>query len=283
MSKLKFQLPGAKPTHPGWGLASIAVHTVLAVLLAGTAGTTVISTRSDEEPEYIYIGTREYALPSSAAPTPAVQAQMEVAEAERAVADTGAVTGPAPFFAPRVVPVGLPPKRMVSLDPVLGSEERIGSTGYGSGRLWVGPIEAQLGVMEPSPNRSTHAAKVDSAIRAKLLAFIDTIPADSFATPEVKPWVTEINGQKWGVDGSWLYLGGIKLPTILLALLPLPQGNYEQAREAQELARIREQILQAAWQAETNADFRRYVKEIRERKDRERVESRRLMRRDTIP
>jgi hypothetical protein len=124
---------------------------------------------------------------------------------------------------------------------------------------------------------------VDSAVRAKLLAFIDTIPADSFATPRVSPWVTEINGQKWGVDGSWVYLGGLKLPTILLALLPLPQGNYQQAREAQELQRIREQIIQAAWQAETNADFRRYVKEIRERKDREREEARRLVRRDTIP
>jgi hypothetical protein len=124
---------------------------------------------------------------------------------------------------------------------------------------------------------------VDSAVRAKLFAFIDTIPADSFATPAVRPWVTEINGQKWGVDGSWIYLGGLKLPSILLALLPLPQGNYQQAREAQDLARIREQILQAAWQAQTNADFRKYVKEIRERKDRERALSGRPVRQDSIP
>ncbi len=282
MSELRFQLEGAKPTHPGWGLASIAVHVVVAVLLAGTVGTTVIATRS-EEPQYIFIGAREHALPGRAEPTTAVQAQVEAPEAATAVTDTGTVLAPPSYFAPRVVPVGLPPKRVVSFDPVLGGEERIGSTGYGSGRLWVGPIEAQLGVMGPSADRSTHAARVDSAVRAKLLAFIDTIPADSFATPQVRPWVTEINGQKWGVDGSWVYLGGLKLPTILLALLPLPQGNYQQAREAQELARIREQIIQAAWQAQTNADFRRYVREIRERKDREREEARRLVRRDTIP
>jgi hypothetical protein len=282
VSELRFQLERAKLSHPGWGLASIAVHVVVAVLLAGTVGTTVIATRS-EEPEFFYIGTREHTLPGRARPAAAVQARVEAPEAAAAVTDTGTVSARPSYFAPRVVPVGLPPKRVVSFDPVLGGEERIGSTGYGSGRLWVGPIEAQLGVMGPSEDRSTHAARVDSAVRAKLLAFIDTIPADSFATPEVRPWVTEINGQKWGVDGSWVYLGGLKLPTILLALLPLPQGNYQQALDALELAGIRYLILLAAWQANTIADFRRYVREIRERTDREREERRRLMRRDTIP
>ena len=281
MAKLRFQLPDANPPQPGWGLASIAVHAVLAILLAGTVGTTVIVTRSNE-PRFLRIGTREHALPSTAEPVPIVQEQPAVRTAAPVAVDTGAAVGRVSYFAPRVVPVGLPPKTLISLDPVLGRNARIG-TGYGSGRLWVGPIEAQLGVLGPSENQLTHAARVDSAVRAKLLAFIDTIPADSFATPAVRPWVTEINGQKWGVDGSWIYLGGLKLPSILLALLPLPQGNYQQAREAQELARIREQIIQAAWQAQTNADFRRYVKEIRERKDRERALSGRSVRRDTIP
>ena len=281
MTEHKFRLPDAKPPQPGWGLASIAVHAALAVLLAGTVGTTVIATRSDE-PLYIRIGTRQHSLPGNAAPVPTVQDQPDVQEAPPAAIDTGAVAARVSYLAPRVVPVGLPPKTLISLDPVLGRDARIG-TGYGSGRLWVGPIEGQLGVVGPSENRSTHAARVDSAVRARLLAFIDTIPPDSFATPEIRPWVTEINGQKWGVDGSWLYLGGLKLPTILLALLPFPQGNYQQAREAAELQRIRELIIRAAWQAQTNADFRKYVKEIRERKDRERRLSGLSVRRDTIP
>jgi len=277
----RFQLPDAKPPQPGWGLAGFAVHVALAILLAGTVGTTVISTRS-EEPQFIQIGTREHSLPGTTASVPIVQDQPQVPETTPVAVDTGAVATGVFYLAPRVVPVGMPPKTLISLDPVLGRDARIG-TGYGSGRLWVGPIEAQLGVVGPSENQSTHAARVDSAVRAKLLAFIDTIPADSFATPEVRPWVTEINGQKWGIDGSWVYLGGLKLPAILLALLPLPQGNYQQAREAQELARIREQIIQAAWQSQTNADFRRFVKEIRERKDAERRLSGRPVGRDTIP
>ncbi len=281
MSQLRFQLPSTKPPQPGWGLVSIAIHVVLVVLLAGTVSTTVIVTRNHEQ-QYIQIGTREHTLPSTAEPVPIVQDRPAVQAATPVTADTGATATGYVFAAPRVVPVGLPPKTLISLDPVLGRDARIG-TGYGSGRLWVGPVEAHLGVVGPSENQSTHAARVDSAVRAKLLAFIDTIPADSFATPEVRPWVTEINGQKWGVDGSWIYLGGLKIPSILLALLPMPQGNYQQAREAQELARIRQQIIQAAWQAETNADFRRYVREIRERKDRERTLSGRPVRRDTIP
>ena len=282
MSRHRFQLPGAKRTHPAWGLASVAIHAALIALLVGTVSTTVIVTRTPE-PQYIHIGAREHTLPGRPQPAPAVPEQPALPETPAASSDSGSATSRPTYFAPRVVPVGLPARSITRLDPVLGSEARIGSAGYGSGRLWVGPIEAHLGVMGPSDDRSTHVARVDSAVRAKLLAFIDTIPADSFATPQVRPWVTEINGQKWGVDGSWVYLGGLKLPTILLALLPLPQGNYQAAREAAELQRIREQIMQAAMQAETNADFRRYVREIRERKDRERAERRRLMGRDSIP
>ncbi len=62
------------------------------------------------------------------------------------------------------------------------------------------------------------------------------------------------------------------MPSAILALLPLPQGNYDRAKEEAQLMRIREDIIRAARQAETNADFRRYVKEIRERKDAERAE-----------
>lgn len=281
MTEHRFRLPDAEPPQPGWGVASVLIHVVLAALFVGTVGTTVIVIQEDD-PIYVRIGTREHALPGRAPPAAPAQERSETGEAVPATPDSGTAIGGVTFLAPRVVPVGIPPKRIVSIDPVLGREGRIG-TGYGTGRLWVGPLEGRLGLVTPSEDRSVHAARVDSAVRAKLLAFIDTIPADSFATPDVKPWVTEINGQKWGVDGSWVYLGGLKLPTMLLALLPLPQGNYEAARQAAELQRIREQIIRAAWQAETNADFRRYVKAIRERKDREREEARRWMRRDSIP
>ena len=112
MAGLRFQLPGAKRAHPGWGLASIVAHAVLAVLLAGTVGTTVIATRS-EEPEYIYIaGPREHVMPGRTAPIPAAEPQVQTTEAVPIPVDTGRTVGVATYYAPRVVPVGLPPKRI---------------------------------------------------------------------------------------------------------------------------------------------------------------------------
>jgi hypothetical protein len=109
------------------------------------------------------------------------------------------------------------------------------------------------------------------------------MPPDSFALPEAPKWTTEIDGKTWGIDGRWIYLGDLKLPAALLALLPIPEGgyNYDQSKAARDLQRMREDILQAAQRAATAEEFNRYVKELRQRKDREREEKRRV-RRDTI-
>jgi hypothetical protein len=106
------------------------------------------------------------------------------------------------------------------------------------------------------------------------------MPRDSFALPAPPRWTTEIDGNTWGVDGSWIYLGDFKIPTALLALLPLPQGNYERAQDAANLQRMREEIIDAARRAETASDFRRYVGEVRKRRDAER--EREKARRDTV-
>jgi hypothetical protein len=240
------------------------------------------------------VASREYVLLLDAAPQPTVVT--EAASGEPAAVGDSAI-GVSFVVAPRVVPIGIPPRHLARHNPVLGSVPVIGSS-YGTGRFWVGPLEGRLGVIGASPDPSTHAARVDSAVQAKIMEYLAALPPDSFAVPEVPSWVTEINGKKWGVDGKYVYLGDLKLPAPILALLgllPLPQGNYERAREARELQRVREEIIRAARQAETNADFRRYVKAIRARKDAEREaerrdklaeaerEARKPVKRDTIP
>jgi hypothetical protein len=152
---------------------------------------------------------------------------------------------------------------------------------YGDGRLWVRVSEAELGVVGPSEDVATHVARVDAAVRERLKAFIDTMPRDSFALPPPPVWTTEISGNTWGVDPAWIYLGDIKIPTALLALLPFPQGNYELAQANQELLRIRQEIINAARRAESAAEFRYYVDRLRERVDAERAAQR--ARRDSIP
>ena len=288
-----FRLPDAKPPQPGWGVASLVLHAVVVAVLVGTVGRGVANQVSARFSDRSDVAGREYLLALDVA-QPSVGT--EVPSGERAAAGDTAMAVSF-IVAPRVVPIGIPPPQLARHNPVLGSVPVIGSS-YGTGRLWVGPLEGRLGVIGASPDPSTHAARVDSAVQAKILEFLAAVPPDSFATPDVPNWVTEIGGKKWGVDGKYVYLGDLKLPApvmALLGLLPLPQGNYEQAREARELARVREEIIRAARQAETNADFRRYVNAIRARKDAEREAERQRklaeaeraakepVKRDTIP
>jgi len=288
--ELSFRLPDPEPPQPGWGVVGVALHAVVIAVLVGTVGRSVVR----KTVTYLDLsggaaGAREFLLPP-----------LSESESERVV--LGSTAGPTPettdttsavavVVSPRVVPIGIPPRlpTLAEYDPVVGSAPVIGVS-RGTGNLWVAPLEGRLGVVGPSPDLATHAARVDSAVKAIVLAYIDSMPADSFATPPMaSPWVTETeDGKTWGVDRSWIYLGDFKLPSVLLALLPLPQGNIDLARGEAELMRIREEIMTAARQAQANADIKRYIKEIRERKDAEREArlaaeaARKGVKRDTI-
>lgn len=281
-----FRLPDAKPPQPGWGVASLVLHAVVVVVLVATVGREVANQVSERFSDSSDVAGREYVLVLDVAAPGSERSRSAIGES--AVAGDS-VLRVSFLVAPRVVPIGIPPKQLARHSAVVGMVPVIGSS-YGTGRLWVGPLEGRLGVIGASPDPATHAARVDSAVQAKILEFLAAVPPDSFATPEVPSWVTEIGGKKWGIDGKYVYLGDLKLPApvlALLGLLPLPQGNYEQAQQARELARVREEIIRAARQAETNADFRRYVKAIRARKDAEREAAKRArqaeVKKDTIP
>lgn len=160
-----------------------------------------------------------------------------------------------------------------------GPGRRILGPRLGDGRLWVRPRDAILAAIvealgEGPIDGETHFERLDSAIAARILAFVDTLARDSLETPKPPSWTTEIAGETWGIDGNWIYLGGLKLPTMILALLPLPQGNYEQAQQAAELARIRQNIIRAAQRAQDMAQFKRYVQETRRRREAERERDR---------
>jgi hypothetical protein len=50
----------------------------------------------------------------------------------------------------------------------------------------------------------------------------------------------------------------------------LPEGNYDEQLRARHLQEMREDLLQAAARAETYHDFKRYVQQLRARKQAER-------------
>ena len=137
-----------------------------------------------------------------------------------------------------------------------------------SGRLWqryaptAEDVAAELAL--------SHGQKVDSATTAIIQAFLDSVAADP-ATRALAPprWTTDIAGATFGLDAKWIYVAGLKIPTALLALLPLPAAGNEQ-KAFDRSAWLYEDLRYAAQRAENLAEFKRAIADIRERKDAER-------------
>jgi hypothetical protein len=86
----------------------------------------------------------------------------------------------------------------------------------------------------------------------------------------------EHNGQKYGLDSQYIYLGKFKLPSAILAALPLNfnRGGVDGSRiiEARNASWIQNDIYTHS-QGLSEDDFRAAVRRIRERKDKERKEA----------
>jgi hypothetical protein len=120
----------------------------------------------------------------------------------------------------------------------------------------------------------------DTVLVRRLRAMVDSlnIILDSAQRDRQLPtWTTEIAGTKFGIDSQYIHVLGIKIPTAALGLLPirLPQGNYGEMDRARKLQDLRDDLMRSAQRSATLEDFRRYVKELRKRKDAERDEARR--------
>src|SRR3989449_11331079 len=66
-----------------------------------------------------------------------------------------------------------------------------------------------------------------------------------------------VAGKTIGIDSQYIHVAGIKIPTAVLALLPvtLPQGNYDEQLRARQLEDLRRDLMQAARRTETPPRF----------------------------
>jgi hypothetical protein len=197
-----------------------------------------------------------------------------------------ASTGPTATIrlrSPRRVPVGIARPSASTAAAAPGVEDRAGGTGRGTDvtaatgvqpsytdpRLWPQP-----GPFTPVPK--TAAQRADSAVKAAFGLFADSM-ATAAANKGRAPgdWTrTDKDGRKWGWDQSGIHLGKVKIPQAVLALLPLNvQSNptFNDPVTARETAFRRADIQYHANRAVSEDEFRRAVKRIRERKDRERA------------
>ncbi len=152
---------------------------------------------------------------------------------------------------------------------------------YGDGRLWA-PRPMYI------PEGGSRPIAMDTVVRNRLLAMadmLDSLAAWDSLSPNADrrrnpSWVIERGGRKYGIDERGIHFGTFSLPTMLLAFLPIPQGNVDQSRANQRLMEMRAEILRAAARAEAEDDFTEAVRGVRERWNREREERRERERRE---
>ena len=186
---------------------------------------------------------------------------------------------PTPLVAPSVIPSSLPP-----IPPATASAGITPGNGSGSGsgngvgaatglepavpdaRIGLNPITLRIPL--------SMAERNDSAVKAIFQDFREAeLAAEANQGRSPRDWTFNRNGQKFGLDSQYIYLGRFKLPSAILAALPLNPGGVDGARliANRNSDWIRDDIYSHA-QGMSEDDFKAAVKRIRERKDREHKE-----------
>ena len=277
--------PGPRVLRSRSTLVAIGLHVVLIALLAKylivpfAFGEFYDSRRAELRPERIIY----MAVPQPPAPVPAAEGRSG-GDDRPFNPDRTAEPGP-PLVAPTTVPRALPPAPepgTATRSPGAGgSGPLIGDGGpvrgvrpsYGDARIWGG---ADAVVAE---SQLSSAQRLDSALKSHISTYVDSVRAYAH-TPgkfERGDWTVGEDGNKWGIDNQYIRLGKVSIPTALLALLPLnnmPQRNPIAYERERALAAMRADINYNVARAMSEDDFRKAVKAIRERKDRERERER---------
>lgn len=175
--------------------------------------------------------------------------------------------------APTVVPEEIPaPRAEAAPTAEPGNGPLVGKGGpsrgiepsYSDPRLWQPPTS----IVAPP---KTVAETIDGLIAEGIRPYNDSI-ARVAERRDPTDWTMEKGGYKWGIDKRAIRLGPVSIPTALLALLPLNlQGNPIQMDRDRTYAAMHRDISWHAQQGINEADFKKAVRSIRERKERERA------------
>ncbi len=186
---------------------------------------------------------------------------------------------PAPLLPPTTIPTALPP-----IPPPNVSVGAISGTGTGSGGA---PNGAATGIEPALPDPRielrpsglhiplSQGERNDSAVKAIYTAYREAeLASEANRGRSPRDWTMERNGQKYGLDSQYIYLGKFKLPSAILAALPLNYGGVDGTRiiQARNASWIQNDIYTHS-QGLSEDDFRAAVKRIRDRVDRERKQA----------
>ena len=196
---------------------------------------------------------------------------------------------PPPAAAPSPPPAApSPPDTGVTLPAYDPNASRVApAPQIGDGRLWVSPRPGLPAAVADAIYGDTTQRRTAAIERLKVMVDSLNQVLDQMQRDHQRPkWTIGGTPDKpqWGIDSAYIHVAGIKIPTMALALLGnlLPQGNFDEDMRARQLNDMRADILRAADRAQTLQQFRRYVRELRERKQAERDAEERRQAQDTV-
>ena len=174
------------------------------------------------------------------------------------------IPAPAAATAPKEAAIGAGGSTAASgRDPGFGIGIR---PGIPDGRLATNPSS-----IARSPE--TEGQKAERALAAIYQEYLDSARAD-LNNPRRKPgdwsWGGK-DGEKWGWDQNGIHVGGITIPNVILAALPIPVTGNTEPVSARARDFIRSDLRMHAGLM-TEDDFKAAVHRVRERVDRERRE-----------
>ena len=252
-----FSMPG-RSRRPVWlWLVAIAVHVPLVLLLL---------IRRREPLAFPVFESHRIAIGDSvrAVPLPRVR-RSPIAAGQTAPRRA------APAAVPTLTPTVLPPASAMGTSspiasdttPVRGSSDL--RPHYGEGRLWLQPLAESPRTIAKALTGKTDRQLTDSAVAAMVQTYLDAMAVEQAANLKALPsWTTKIGGKTVGIDQRFVYLGPIKIPTLLLAMLMPAQkmGSISTYQYDQQMGRMRADLFDAARRAQTYDDFKKAVKDL---------------------
>lgn len=191
--------------------------------------------------------------------------------------DASPSAAPAELRAPTNVPAAVPPPQTDTARSQAAGGTGDGGAGDGRGfARGVAPaqpdprIELTPDAIPRAPR--TVAEDVDSIVALAIGIYSDSMAAIARQRKPEDWTIKRPNGDVWGMDPQFIHLGKFKIPTALLALLPLNTQSRISPIEQRSLAYIRRDVTENAQRSISEDEFRAAVKRIRERKERERRE-----------
>lgn len=201
-----------------------------------------------------------------------------IAEAPRTAAPirAGVVPATPALVAPTTIPTIIPPPAEVPT-PVAPGTGVVGGTGtgdpngkgsvsvtpaYNDPRIWNTPS----GYTPPAPTR---AEELEQYLARGIRQHLDSVAGADSARRDPRDWTKEIGGRKYGMDDKWIHVAGFKVPSFLLAAIPMKaQAN---PTVADRNRRINEMSAEIEERRSLELDSRDEIRRINERMDRQRA------------